>query len=102
MVCTNRNHLISIENYITFWNQLPRYYNGLKKHLSEINAGYQGMVYRLAVDCLDSFITQNTNQFFYFAGFNALNQAEERTDNSTPFKKQFSKNILGYRSGIFK
>src|SRR5690606_17732478 len=56
-----------IENYITFWNQLPRYYNGLKKHLSEINAGYQGMVYRLAVDCLDSFITQNKNKFFYFA-----------------------------------
>src|SRR5690606_38725182 len=44
----------------------------------EINVGYQGMVYRLAVDCLDSFITQNTNKFFYFAGFNALNQAEEQ------------------------
>ncbi len=67
-----------IDNYLTFWDQLPTYYTAFTKHLKQINAGYQGLVYRTAVDNIDSFINENTTKTIYFAGFNALNQAEEQ------------------------
>ncbi|WLD23044.1 PD-(D/E)XK nuclease family protein [Flavobacterium dauae] len=67
-----------IENYITFWNQLPVYYNQLTKHLTANGTGYQGMAYRKAVEQLDVFIDLNHDKLYYFAGFNALNQAEEQ------------------------
>lgn len=67
-----------IENYLTFWDQLPFYYNAFTKHLKSINAGYQGLVYRTAVENIDDFIIENKSKTIYFAGFNALNQAEEQ------------------------
>ena len=67
-----------IENYISFWDQLPTYYNALKKHLESLGVGYQGMVYRQAVANLDQFMVEYPNKQYYFAGFNALNQAEEK------------------------
>lgn len=67
-----------VENYITFWELLPTYYNAFNKHLEQLGVGYQGMVYRLAVDRLDVFLSQNEHLKYYFAGFNALNQAEEK------------------------
>ncbi len=66
-----------IDNYLTFWDQLPVYYNALTKHLVQQNSGYQGLVYRTAVAALDDFIKENTSKTIYFASFNALNQAEE-------------------------
>src|SRR5690606_21437520 len=67
-----------IENYITFCDQLPVYYNHLTKHLTANGTGYQGMAYRKAVEQLDVFIDLNHDKLYYFAGFNALNQAEEQ------------------------
>jgi len=67
-----------IDNYLTFWDQLPAYYNAFTKHLIEQNSGYQGLVYRVAVDNIDAFIEENSSKTIYFAGFNALNQAEEQ------------------------
>ncbi|MBA5792871.1 PD-(D/E)XK nuclease family protein [Flavobacterium sp. xlx-214] len=66
-----------VDNYLTFWSQLPTYYHALQKHLLEINSGYQGLIYRVAVDKLNDFLLENNKTFYYFAGFNALNQAEE-------------------------
>jgi len=67
-----------IDNYLTFWGQLPTYYKAFQKHLIEQNSGYQGLVYRVAVDNIDNFINENSSKTLYFAGFNALNQAEEQ------------------------
>ena len=67
-----------INNYITFWDQLPVYYSKLIQHLKQNNTGYQGMAYRLAVSLADDFVEKNQNKTYYFAGFNALNQAEEQ------------------------
>ncbi|UUV21872.1 PD-(D/E)XK nuclease family protein [Paenimyroides aestuarii] len=72
------DHTLLIDRYLTFWNQLPAYYKALQKHLLESNCGYQGMAYRLAVQNIDAFIQQNSSKMYYFAGFNALNQAEEQ------------------------
>jgi len=66
-----------IENYLIFWKKLPHYYHSLYTYLSNKGIGYQGLIYREAVENLNHFSENNSNHFV-FAGFNALNQAEEK------------------------
>ena len=66
-----------ITTHLEFWAKLPLYYESFYKHLLKKGIGYQGLLYREAVKNLASFIKTITKQI-YFAGFNALNQAEER------------------------
>ena len=62
-------------NYVDFWKMLPVYYDSLRKHLAGIKAGYQGMIYREAVAALANY---TPSRQIVFAGFNALNKAEEQ------------------------
>lgn len=71
----NRTSLI--ENYLKFWNKLPEYYTALTEYLNGKGVGYQGYIYREAVKNLDHFTASEQNKKFIFAGFNALNAAEE-------------------------
>lgn len=66
-----------IRNNIDFWNKLPIYYQSFSQHLLNKKIGYQGLIYRQAVLNLENEIKSMANQSFVFAGFNALNQAEE-------------------------
>ncbi|WP_396195087.1 PD-(D/E)XK nuclease family protein [Flavobacterium sp.] len=66
-----------IENYLIFWKKLPEYYHSFYGYLRNKGIGYQGLIYREAVGNLDHFSENNTNHFI-FAGFNALNKAEEK------------------------
>ncbi|MNQ29999.1 PD-(D/E)XK nuclease superfamily protein [compost metagenome] len=67
-----------LENYIDFWKLLPFYYNSLYEHLLNKSIGYQGLIYREAVNNLNHFSNTISNRTFIFAGFNALNAAEEK------------------------
>ncbi len=67
-----------LENYIDFWKLLPHYYQSLYTHLLNKGIGYQGLIYREAVHNLDHFSNAIGNKQFIFAGFNALNAAEEK------------------------
>ena len=67
-----------LENYIDFWKLLPQYYNTLYVHLMEKGMGYQGLIYREAVNNLNHFTDAIQQRQFIFAGFNALNAAEEK------------------------
>ncbi|MBP4138182.1 PD-(D/E)XK nuclease family protein [Flavobacterium geliluteum] len=67
-----------LENYIDFWKLLPIYYEALYLHLLNKGLGYQGLIYREAVNNLNHFSNSTSNQTYIFAGFNALNAAEER------------------------
>ncbi len=67
-----------LENYIDFWKLLPNYYNSLYSYLFHKKIGYQGLIYREAVTNLNHFSNGLGNQQFVFAGFNALNAAEEK------------------------
>ncbi|MGZ9677009.1 PD-(D/E)XK nuclease family protein [Flavobacterium sp. GNP001] len=67
-----------LEKYIDFWKLLPQYYQTLYKHLLELGVGYQGLIYREAVNNLNSFCKNLQDSRFLFAGFNALNAAEEK------------------------
>jgi hypothetical protein len=67
-----------LENYIDFWKLLPLYYNSLYQHLLNKSIGYQGLIYREAVNNLNHFSNTISNSTYVFAGFNALNAAEEK------------------------
>jgi hypothetical protein len=67
-----------LENYIDFWKLLPNYYQSLYTHLLNKGIGYQGLIYREAVNNLDHFSNSIQDKQFLFAGFNALNAAEEK------------------------
>ena len=67
-----------LENYIDFWKLLPNYYQSLYNHLRNKGIGYQGLIYREAVNNLNHFSDNIKEKQFVFAGFNALNTSEER------------------------
>lgn len=66
-----------IENQLAFWKMLPHYYDALQKHLVQKKIGYSGLIYRKAVQNSAFFIDAIDGQKYIFAGFNALNKAEE-------------------------
>jgi len=65
------------QNYLSFFENIHNYYSSLYKHLLSQKVGYQGLIYREAVKKTNHYIHANKNTYFYFAGFNALNKAEE-------------------------
>ena len=67
-----------LENYIDFWKLLPNYYESLYDYLLKKGIGYQGLIYREAVNNLENYSKTIQNKKFVFAGFNALNQSEEK------------------------
>lgn len=67
-----------IEKHLLFWKKLPEYYHSFYQYLVGKGVGYQGLIYREAVENLNYFSENNTGKQFIFAGFNALNQAEEK------------------------
>ena len=73
-----KNKTALIEKHLAFWKLLPSYYQELYKHLLNKKIGYQGLIYREAVINLVHFTTTIKNNKYIFAGFNALNHAEER------------------------
>jgi hypothetical protein len=72
----NRTQLL--EKYIDFWKLLPNYYQSLYTHLLNKGTGYQGLIYREAVNNLSQFTNSIADKQYVFAGFNALNAAEEK------------------------
>ena len=71
------NQTDHIVNYLSFWKRLKSYYNQLKDNLISKKKGYQGLVYREAVEGLEKYIATNSHKKHVFVGFNALNKAEE-------------------------
>ena len=65
------------ENYLKFWGQLNKYYTIFSQRLLEKKIGYQGLIYREAIENIE-FYLQSNNKHHVFVGFNALNTAEER------------------------
>ncbi|MCX7551213.1 PD-(D/E)XK nuclease family protein [Xanthomarina sp. F2636L] len=66
-----------VKKYLAFWNKLLDYYNEFTDNLIENNMGYQGLIYREAVNNIETYIQSNANKKLIFLGFNALNKAEE-------------------------
>jgi len=77
-----------INNHLEFWSRLPEYYETLYVHLKKMGIGYQGLIYREAVSNLHHFSETLGNHKLVFAGFNALNQAEEKIIQQLLFNEQ--------------
>jgi hypothetical protein len=67
-----------IDNHLEFWKKLPLYYESFYKYLLEKKCGYQGLIYREAVKKIETYAKSVEKKTIIFAGFNALNQAEEK------------------------
>lgn len=79
----NTNHWSLQENqsdftkrYLKFWSQLHLYYKDFSNNLITSGFGYQGLIYREAVENIENYIQANETVHHVFVGFNALNTAE--------------------------
>jgi len=66
-----------VKNYLFLWKNLHLYYNEFSYNLKQRKIGYQGLIYREAVENIQSYIQNNESKQHIFLGFNALNTAEE-------------------------
>ncbi|MCA0932792.1 PD-(D/E)XK nuclease family protein [Lutimonas saemankumensis] len=66
-----------IDNYLSFFDQIITYHQSFSQHLIQIKSGYQGIIYKIACSNLNSFLSEGKGKKYIFAGFNALNKAEE-------------------------
>lgn len=72
---------ILIDRFLEIWKTFKPLYHALVKTCLERKMGWQGLAYRAAAEDLESlemFSTKRNIAQFVFAGFNALNKAEER------------------------
>jgi len=72
----DNNQTPLIKNYLSFWKKLNSYYISLSDSLITKGLGYQGLIYKEAVEQLESYIQLNSKKQHVFLGFNALNSAE--------------------------
>jgi hypothetical protein len=67
-----------MDNHFSFIEKLGNFYQAFYSFLLNKKIGYQGLIYREAVNNIDNYSAKNSNKKFYFIGFNALNKAEEQ------------------------
>ena len=65
-----------VKGYLYFWQQIKHHYTSLVNQLLNKGIGYQGLMYRAAVDNLEDYIQNTTRGKHIFLGFNALNASE--------------------------
>ncbi len=67
-----------IKNHLKFWKRLKAYYQDFTENLLQHKQGYQGLIYREAVENLEIYIENNSEKQHIFLGFNALNTSESQ------------------------
>ena len=65
-----------VKNHISFWKDIKVYYNELSSHLLNKSKGYQGLIYKEAINNLESYMSSNGKKLHVFLGFNALHKSE--------------------------
>jgi len=66
------------KQYVKFWQSLGDYYFDFKKRLLSKHLAYQGLSYRVVAENLEEKVNKHNWKKIIFAGFNALNKAEEK------------------------
>ena len=67
-----------VKNHLKFWKNLKKYYAHFTESLLQTKQGYQGLIYREAVENIEPYIENCNNKTHIFLGFNALNTAESQ------------------------
>ncbi len=65
------------KQYLDFWQLLGTYYENFKARLLKKHHAYQGLAYRIVADDVEEKAKKHHFEKIIFAGFNALNKAEE-------------------------
>ena len=65
-----------IKNYKEFWLKIKVYHKDLNNRLAKKRRGYQGLIYREAVERIQSYIESTSHINHIFIGFNALSKSE--------------------------
>ncbi len=65
-----------IKNYKEFWGKIKVYHNDLNDRLTKKRRGYQGLIYREAVERIQGYIESTSDINHIFIGFNALSKSE--------------------------
>ena len=65
-----------VKNYMSFWKDIKVYYSQLSCHLLNKSKGYQGLIYKEAINNLESYMSSNSKKLHVFLGFNALYKSE--------------------------
>ena len=73
----NTNKTDFVKRYLSFWDKIYNYYSHFTEQLLSKRQGYQGLIYREAVENLEAYIQNNQDTHHVFLGFNALNSSEE-------------------------
>ena len=74
----NAEHLTDFQSkYLTFWKSLKAFYFDFQKRLLDKHQAYQGLAYKLVTENIEDRIKKHNWKKIIFAGFNALNKAEE-------------------------
>jgi hypothetical protein len=66
-----------VDKRVRFWKSMKPLYNRFRSELESEGLGYQGQVYRQAVNKLPAYLKGCRDKTHIFLGFNALNKAEE-------------------------
>jgi RecB family exonuclease len=66
----------SQKKFMEFWERIPTYYDNLHQKIAEKGFVTAGLAYRQLAENPEPLFEKNKNQFFIFAGFNALSLAE--------------------------
>jgi hypothetical protein len=64
-----------IQNHLEFWRLIPALYESFNNRLQQKQQATLGFIFREAVANLEFYLNQ-TNKYYYFVGFNALNESE--------------------------
>ena len=70
------NETTLIKNYKEFWGKIKVYHKDLNNRLTKRRRGYQGLIYREAVERIQGYIESTSNINHIFIGFNALSKSE--------------------------
>lgn len=66
------------KQYLNFWQSLGDYYFDFSKRLLDKHQAYQGLAYKIVAGNVEERVNKHPWKKIIFAGFNALNKAEER------------------------
>ncbi|MEM1338856.1 MAG: PD-(D/E)XK nuclease family protein [Bacteroidota bacterium] len=67
-----------ISENLKFWESLASTYDNLKHNFAKKRIGYQGHIYKDALQNLENYLQQQKDQHYFFIGFNALTGVEQK------------------------
>ena len=70
------NETTLIKNYKEFWGKIKVYHKDLNNRLAKRRRGYQGLIYREALERIQGYIESTSHINHIFIGFNALSKSE--------------------------